>query len=826
MWGMLLGALSTAWAVEARIEAVEGLPLAGEAVPIELLLLDGARPAAALDPTVVARAGDVVGPLTAVSPGRWSLRYRAPAGVVEDGLQVTLDDRVIELTLPVLLEPEPALALPAVLTGLTGRATELALGGVDAALAARLVVVATEGKAAIEPTPAGAILRLQPGPEPFARAVPVAVLDPDDARRPPAFTVLRLTGRPRIPIQVTEPGTRVTLEVGGRRYGPFEAGADGIARTSAEVRPGESVAEVLLEDLAGNSQRSSVALGGDQRPAILAIGRAAGPSSERGAVVEVFAVDARGRPWRGPSPTCGTSVGQSVDLAALSPGRWRGAVPSPPQGAFFDLRVDCSLADQATASARVPVGAPRPARLTLQAWPPELSAEAPRAQVQAFLESATGERLAAEGITVSAELGRLSVESATPGAALRASYDGTAAVAAGGDHLSAAWSAAPGAGPPRAVSLGVDWPAPDAPLVVRARALDGQGRALAGVPVTLTGEGVVLELSTEADGWASAAFRPPSRPGPARISARAAGAERSRLVLPRESTGGVPGEPDLQASLTLPIRAGRVRSVFLSTEPRSLPAVPGQTARVVVRLVDDQGNPVTDEALQLEATAGVVTRARRRPDGAYEATWAPPPGMPYGDVRITVTSARGAFSATTTELEVVPQVVRRAPGVQVGWLAGQAGLSSPYVGIVGDLQVPRLGARVYLRASVGLYGERIETIDEVSGAALSLDIDVLPVGLGLLARQDRGRLSGWLGGEGLAVPYQLEARYGDAVASEGVAIAPPGVRAFTGGGWRLRGSELTAELAYTFVTMNAAEVGWQGAVGGLQATAGYRVLFR
>ena len=110
-----------------------------------------------------------------------------------------------------------------------------------------------------------------------------------------------------------------------------------------------------------------------------------------------------------------------------------------------------------------------------------------------------------------------------------------------------------------------------------------------------------------------------------------------------------------------------MRAVFLSTEPRTVQAIPGETARVTVRLVDAEGVPVVDEDIDLVASEGVVTRPRRKADGSYEATWAPPPTLAYGTVRITATSRKGTFAATSTELELVPRVVRRSPGVTAGW---------------------------------------------------------------------------------------------------------------------------------------------------------------
>ena len=810
------GLLSIAVGLEVHLLALEGDPRAGEEVPLEVLVHEQGVPVSA-PIRVTASEGSVVAVQPGDRPGRHKLRYRAErAGA--DRLTVTVGATQAVVTVDVQTEPSPAASLPRRVRGTVGQPVSLSLG--TNPTGGPWQVATSEGTASVSEESGASTLEWTPSADPFPRAVAVGVLHPSRADRAPAFSVIRLSGRPRIPITVSEPRTQVTVRVGNRTYGPFTAGDDGVVAATAEVRPGETTAEVLLTDAAGNTQRSQVSLGGSARPALVALPRPAGPGSLRGGVVELFAVDAGGKPWRGPGPTCRSSVGQAAPTTALAPGRWRAAVPPPPPGAFFDVRLDCTLANKAQASARLPVGTPRPAGLRLEAFPRELAADTPTAQVQAYLESARGERLGSTGISLTAAEGTFAPLETPDQTAVRATYDGSDAVPFGEAQLTAAWSPSAHTG----TALGVELAAARAAGRVRvaARGRGSRGPVLAG-PVSLEVDGQGQAVEPDDQGWARAEAAA-TGPGPVVVRATLGGHERQVLLLPTETVGNPEPGPDLTASLVLPIRTGRVRSVRLDLAPRIVEAVPGETARVTVHLLDEQGSPVADESLDLAASLGVVTRPRRRSDGSYEATWAPPPSLPFGDVRITATSAEGAFADTSTELEVVPRVVRRAPGLVAGWVLGQAGLSSPFVGLTGDLRVPRLGERIYLRAALGFYGHTVQDDDVVSGEAILLDLDLFPVEAGLLLREERGRLAGWVGGSGIAAPYALDARFGGSAVAQGLYLASPGLSLFTGGSWRLRGGELSTELSYKFVTLSATDVGWEGNVGGIVLTAGYRLL--
>lgn len=805
--GLLALGFGLAVAATPVLVSTEGAVHPGDEVPLELAGVEGGAP------ELTATSGSLAGRPQPLGDDRWRVRFRAPVASGEARLLLASSGAPVGLSVPVEPWPAPGVSLPRTQPMTVGSARGARFPLAEITDAMRLV--GPEGETSRE---ADALI-WRPGPDPFPRAVPLLLLDPADPGLP-AATVVLLSARPRLPVR-TEAGTRVTVQIGRRSYGPIVADADGVAQASAEVRPGETTATLLLEDAAGNVQRSSLNLGGAPRPALAALAEVLLPGQERAPRVHLYAVEASGQPWTGPPPTCVTSLGARARVASVSPGRWTATVPRQPDDGAFAVRVDCTLGGVALATVRIPPAPPRPASLDLRISPAEIPADVPRASVRVALLGAEGDRLPASGIMLEAELGRLEEVEPGPGA-LRAVYAGDAAVAAGADTLVARWSPPTGAGTVRAVQLSGERVAGADHARVHARALDAMGRPLAGVPMQIRLGPTTVEVETDIQGWATAAV--PAR-GPVVVpEAWAAGVTR-RLTLPTGVVvGPVPGRADLEARVRVPIRTGQVRRVFLSTDPGTLVLTGVERARVVVRLEDQDGNPVADPSLRLVASEGVVTRPRRRADGTYEALWAPPPGMTYGRIRIAAESGDGSFAATSTDLDVVPREARRAPGFAVGWLAGPRGVSSPFLRVSGDLRLPVAGGRVYGRAWVGLYGEQASTTD-VTGLDVAVDLALVPIGIGAATRQERGRLAGWIGASFVLAPYRLEAQVGDAVPARGLGWANPGFEIGTGGGWRLRGGELTADVGYLFLSTTPDGIGWRGPVGGFMSTLGYRLLF-
>ncbi|MEC8423025.1 MAG: hypothetical protein VX000_04560, partial [Myxococcota bacterium] len=765
--------------------------------------------------TLVASAetGALVGRPESLGDGRWRLRYRAPDATGEARLLLRTGETTVVLPVPVEPWPLPSSRL--------ARTHALTIGGADALL------VPVEGATDAHRLqgPEGTTARVadgiawRPGPDPFPRAIPLLLDDPDDPGVP-AATVVMLRARPRLPVQ-TEPGTRVTVEIGRRSYGPVIAGDDGVAHARAEVRPGETTATLLLEDAAGNVQRSQLSLGGASRPAIAALAEARLPGQERSPRVHLFAVSAVGSPWTGAAPRCVTSLGTHARVVPVLPGRWTATVPRQPDDTAFAVRVDCTVAGVALATVRIPPPPPSPEALDIRVSPPELRADVPRAAVRVLVLDEDGDRLPSEDVQLEAELGSLE-ETQRGAAALRAVYAGDAAVAAGGDTLTARWTAPVGQGPIRGFRLGGEREGGASHARIHARALDAAGHPIAGAKVWVRIGDSQLEVRTDERGWATAAMPTPA--GIATAEVEAAGRIRRITLPPASSVGAHPDTADLETSIRVAIRSGLVRRVFLSTDPGTLVLTGVERARVLVRLEDQEGNPVADPGLRLHSSEGVVTRPRRRADGTYEALWAPPPGMAYGRVRISAESEDGSFAATSTDLDVVPREARRAPGFAIGWLAGPRGVSSPFLRVSGDLLLPVARGRIYGRAWLGLYGERA-TATDVTGLDVTVDLTMVPVGIGAATRQERGRLAGWLGASFVLAPYRIEAQVDETVAARGIALANPGLEIGTGGGLRLRGGELTTDVGYLFLATSPDGIGWRGPVGGFMATLGYRLLF-
>ncbi len=810
---------------ELSVVLPRGEPAPGAEVPVWIVSGEAGVPVSGLPILVQASAGAIVAQDGEQAPGIWQIRLRAPVGEPTLQLSARAGEARTQVSLTLAPPPAPSLSLPPQLAGAVGQPLTVLVEGADLPPPDRLGVVVSEGRVErVEAADGRLRVTWTPGADPFPRAVLLGVVDrrrPDDV---PAWTTLMLRGRPRIPIQ-TEPGTRATLRLGGRTYGPFQAGADGLAQAVIDVKPGETQVEVSLQDAAGNLRAFTQSLGGSGAPALaLATEERLAPSGPA-PDLHLRAIDAEGRPWRGAEPVCSTSLGSPGALAPEGAGGWRLALPPLPEDAFFDVRVECTLADQARASARIPVDNALPSRLGLRSWPDELSGDNPVAQVLVTLENTLGERVPGAGVSLSADLGTIEVEE-TPGqGSLRGLYDGKAAVAQGGDTLRASWWRPPGEGQPWEMVLAA--PVGEGPTItVYARALDRRGLPLAEQPVSFGLAGASAEARTDAQGWARVALPRPAG-SPVVLEARAASLVRRGVLWAGAALGPDPGAPDLWVERELPIRAGRVREVFLSASPPVLSGGGGETAVVAIRLLDRSGQPVTDVIPHLEATAGELSAPRAMPDGSFQAVFTPPPGMQYGRVNLTASGAQGTpaeFRGTTT-LEVVPREVNRAPGLELGALVGGGGAVTPWLALAYNQRITRLKLPVYGRFSLGTYGQHALDADEVTGAALDMDLRLFPLSAGLLTRAEGRRRASWVGLAAVVAPYQLEVRLDDRLIVQGPGISQPGFSLFAGAAWRVRGGELESNLQFLSLFPGDTDVGWQGSVGGVVATLGYKLIY-
>ena len=654
---------------------------------------------------------------------------------------------------------------------------------------------------------------------PFPRAIPMLAVDLAAPGAPASLGTVVLRARTQIPVR-TAPGTTVTVEVGSRTLQPVVADEDGRATVSAWIRPGDETARLRLADASGNVNTSTIRLGGDPRPHLVGLATP-GQVGERRPSVVVAATTATGRAWSGEAPHCATPDGRPVALVAVGPGTWRGPLVAD------DLElgsVECHLGLHAQAIIRLPRPTVRPADLKLRVSPPEVDANSPGATIRAWVVDTAGDRLPVAAPTVTVDHGSLSTDPtrSTSGVAVL-QYDGTEAISRGGDVVRAAWTTPAGGGPAR--DLDLRWTRADGQLLVFGRLLDDAGRPLAEAPVVFTLGDISTDGAATDGPWSTGAFDVPSKPTWLSVRGLQSGRAVGAWIVPRTAGTELPSSADLSASEPLRIVTGPVRRVGLQVNPPTLRTLDGQSATIVLELLDRDGNPVTDLPVELDASRGKLTPTRQRGDGRYEATFTPDREGDIGKVEIVARSPDDHFPATATELELVADDIRRAPGLHIGWLAGSDGASSPWVSIDGDIPLEILPERVMLRASAGLYGLRAQASDPSTGQDLSVSADLVPLGVGLLGRLPRGRFVTWAGASVLAVPYRIQVSVDATAGVRGLALAPPGAHAYTGAGLRTRTGEVDFNLGYLFINTNAGDSGWQGSAGGLLTTVGYRHAF-
>lgn len=813
-----------AGATALELAVVEGRPRVGDTVTIEVAAspaLVAAFPGEAV--AIAVSAGNLVGAARSTAPGRWEQEWRLPTGpAARSGLAVTAALGEVERQAAVVIQPEPAasMQLPVRVDHPASPTTPVTVavrGGTAPASALQLRTSPATPLERHEVT-GGVDLVLRPDDSPLPRIIPVGVRDGRQAHEPPAWTVLRLFGRPRIPVQ-TDPGSDVLLVIGERSYGPFVAGADGVAAATADVWPGENSATVVARDALGNEQRTTIALGGDPQPALALMASSAVVPGQPLPDVFVAAFRPDGRPWVGSEPACRAGVGEPLALVPTGAGQWRAPLP-PTARRLFELQVECELPGAVRQQLRIPTDPSVPADVELRVWPPELDADLPLAQIQAWLEGATGERLAATGLLLQAERGTVTMDTEAGPAVAVAAYDGTAAVGHGEDRLTARWTPPMGSGLPWDLQAGLDAP-PSDQLAVAVVALDAGRRPLADVEVVARRGDQATTGRTDAQGRAVLTLpATPGEPGPFAVQLEAAGLLRNRLLVAADAR--TPLQPWLESSLRLPVRTGQIARISLRLRPGEVPA--GSQSGVVaeVRLTDAGGNAVQDAAVTLDAGDARVGRLRPTEDGGLEALLQLPARLPYGELDVALRGADGKLLASDT-LTVTPRELRWGLGLAGGGLFGGSGIRSPWIGAELDGRIPAMPSWLVARLSVGSYATRAEATDPSTGQQVRVDTTLIPVSISALPRAQRGRTA-FYGGIGLSLtPYQQRTRFGGEIAAAGPGFtAGPEVTA--GVGFRLRNSELQLQGSYLYLDMAGGDVRWDGLIGGFRPTLAWKLL--
>lgn len=808
---------SAGGAPEVLVSAPEGWPSPGGRAPVDVAVVSGTLPLEGAEVVVVPQRGRIVASEGEVAPGRYRFRYQASSTLEPDRLEVRVGDAApAARSLPIRVPPTPAFGTPAEIDAPAGTPRiEVRFANAAPPAPEDLLVRVSEGRVLEVRRDADAVtVVVEPGPDRVARLLAVAVLDGSRPGERPVFGLVRLRARPQFSL-TAERGSVASLRVGGRTYGPFVADAGGQLSVTFDAFPGETSWELSVADDLGNTQRSTGPLATSLRPVLLAV--EAPLAGEGGSALYLGAWSPTGQTWTGAPPICRSGAGVREDAAWAARGLYSYTVAAPgADGALFDPRVECVL-QEATAAARVPVGGDRPDRVELRVYPDALSSDFPIAQVQAALLDARGERLGTEGLEVVADVGELATE--VREGMLRAEYRGAAAVERGGDRIRASWSWPPGAGEPWSLRV---YATPDVDgLAVLARAFDRGGRPLGGVPIRLAAGDVVAEGVSDDRGWVRARL---GWGAPASVVHAEAGAAVAETVVFRGAPEALPDPllPDLWTAVDLPIRAGRVRQVFIDAGPRPLFTGAGQTAEVVVKMLDAAGNLVHDEPVRITASEGTVSPPEVRDDGALTAAYRPPPGPLARRVEITATSSAGAVSTT---LDLVPRPVRGSVALGVGWITDFGSLSAPSLQASVATRLPLLPDLLQARVGVGAWALRATVHDPVADADIDLRATMVPVELGVAAVQRVGLRSVGAGVGVVVAPYQLTVDYGGERGLSGVGISSPGLAVHAGAGWRVGGAELFTEARYYLFTASSTHIAFEGSVGGLSLTAGYRVLY-
>jgi len=823
--------------------SVDGAPRPGDLLTLEIAAAVEGEPLATDElPQVRLSAGDRIASTTQTAPGRWQSRWRVPSTATPGQdlmVSVSLGGAQQETPLHLALPQRPTLDLGSHLDFAAGQevAIDLVLRGPDLPPPQWLQVAVGEG--AVQEVIAGTdrlSLRWTPRADPLPRAVPILVRDGRQPGLPPTLGVVRLVGHPRVPVE-TDPGAELLMSIGTRNYGPFIAGADGVAVATPDVYPGETVATVVARDELGNERRTQITLAGAVSPSLLIMPEGALVPGQRLPELNVAAIRGDGRPWTGPAPTCRTAVGAPLSIAPVAAGLWRAALP-PGVDAIFDLRVECTLTgsgvqDRARATRQIGVEPGIPAAVRLRVWPPELSADLPVAQVQAWLEGPLGDRLPVAGLQVFADHGVLTPQAGSP-AMLVASYDGSDTVMMGEDRIRASWTPPAGDGGVWRLGVGIDGlptPTGDLPVVVQAQ--DRLGRPLPNALVTVSADGGPddglddgeVVGRTDDHGRVALTLANVQASGPWVLRARSGSVERDHAVFAAdvEQPEHLPGA-ELVAVVDLPVRTGDVRHIDVHANPERVAAGGKQASAVVVSLLDRSGRPVTNIVPRITASEGQLGRVRLTEDDVFEVDYRPPARKAYGTVELSVNAPDDAWSAHT-RVEVVPQPLRHSLSVRGGWVMGSGRISSPSGGLTYEAALPWIPTTFIGRVGVMAYAERSVVTDDVTGDTVSLDLQVLPLNLDMLVRQEMGRFSVYAGAGLVVAPYRLTATYGDRVAIRSIGLATPGPEITGGAGLRIGSSELSAEISFIYLSIPPADIGFEGLIGGFAPSLGWKILF-
>lgn len=830
-FGLWFSPPARAWEVDAV--AADGALLEGAVGWVWIAVQDDQGRPVSSEP-VVRSADAVVVPLhVQAAPGVFGFSVAPAPGERAVGLRVEHEGRDRSISVPVEAAPQPRWSAPEVVVAeLSEEEVTFLVRGDDLPPPEALDVRSERARLiGVTAEPDGLRVRLAPAPseDGFPRAWLVAVRD-TRGLAPPQWVRVRQRSRLAVRAGGLEPGSQVWVSVGARSYGPDVADASGAVAVLIDHYPGEVEGRVRVVDPAGNEASRPTQLPGENQTLLMGVVAGSREQGEAPPSVYVRADTSRGGPWRRDPPLCRAPRFGDLPVFELGAGIWRVQVPYVPPSASVELRVQCDL-DDASTSLSLPVAAEVPVGIELKVWPEELTADFPVADVRVSLHNAVGERVPFAGkLMLDAALGSLRVLDAE-GPVRRAEYRGGLSAEVGEDIVEARWYQSAGAGPVDRLRLTTAAMPVAGELQVWVRAEDANRRPLPGREVAIEAGDRTMVTETGAGGWAHVLLPLLAGERPVRISARSEG-RRRQIVLVRgtEVSAGVPGGPDLFASVTLPVTVGRVAEVELSATPAQLKPGRGETSIVTARFVDRTGHLADAAAPEVTSSEGELRPLEADVDGTMRWELVPRPSFRTRTIEIRARS-EALDVEESVGVELRSPAANAIVGVSAGVQSNFAALLSPRLELSGDFRVrfgrqdgqPLGPSRFFVRSAVAWYsaagsagGDGIEGRKQTS---------FFPISVVLMLRQEYPAHAFWVGLGGQLVPYWGATSFDGVVVDRGGGVLPPALVLAAGYGLRVPGGEVVLEVQGSTLSSPGDRRAVAGFVGGVAVGLGYRLVF-
>lgn len=640
----------------------------------------------------------------------------------------------------------------------------------------------------------------------------VGIASEDAQCREVVWTPVRLAAS--VPVTVsTEPGTTMTVVIGGRTYGPVVADDGGTASVNIRVRPGELSATASLMDPLGNSQETTIPTGGQPIPALAILATGELRVGDAPPELHIAAVSGRGSPYSGRAiPRCLGGNGYELPLRELSRGIWRASLPESAYEGGFDFRVDCQL-ESVHATHRIPVVRGEPNRIRLRVYPTELSTDFPVAEIEASMLDAYGDRIEATGLYLDTNHGEIEVDSRSE--VLRGDFVGD--VSFQDDLILAGWIMPEVQGPVVDLKLGAQ--ATDVGQEVVVRALSSSTSVLAGASIILSIGDQTREVVTDARGWAASTFDGVTAPYILRASGGDIFSER---IIPRSSDTWLDSSaPDLMAETELFIRDGSIRTIGVSATPSVLYGGSSQSAQIEIRLLDRAGNLLHGKELELSASSGEIEVLGQSESGEYVARFEPDINMLLGEVDIT--AAAEGFS-TTFGVRVIPRPQTHTLAAGIGWMYGVDASAGRTLSLDYDRRLELLGGAVLARASYLNWVVTSQLYDSVRERDLDVAMEVHALSAQMMLFRENDLVSTWLGVGITSAPYLQRLAFEGEVPISAWGVSQLGTMGTAGVGRRLYGGQLFGEARWVGLRDGGGSVGYGGLIGGVAALAGFRLI--